>query len=60
MIKEKMAKEKAPDVETSSMLFKSTKRKDPALLETVLNVLPVDSKANIYLTRGNRAYRESQ
>ena len=60
MIKEKMAKEKVPEADDNSMLFKSNKRKDPALLETVLNVLPADSKVNLYLTRGNRANKERQ
>ena len=60
MIKEKMAKEKVPEADDNSMLFKSNKRKDPALLETVLNVLPADSKVNLYLTRGNRANKQRQ
>ena len=55
MIKEKMAKEENKAKDESEILFKSTRRrKDPALLQTVLNVLPPDSKANLYLTRGNR------
>ena len=48
-----MAKDKVTD-DDHEILFKSNKRKDPALLKAVLNVLPPDSKANIYLTRGTR------
>ena len=65
MIKEKMAKEKENvrrDEETAEdeILFKPSRRSDPALLSAVMTALPPDCLVNQYLTRGSRANTENK
>ena len=66
MMKEKMAKEKEKEKEKvlraevadDEILFKPTRRSDPALLSAVMTALPPDCLVNQYLTRGTRANTE--
>ena len=53
LIKEKGGDTKIEKPDKDEMLFKT--KKDPALLEAVMNIIPRNSMANMYLTRGSRA-----
>ena len=54
LVKEKMGVRNKEQTEKET-LFNPIEKKDPALLEAVMSVLPSDSLVNKYLTRGSRA-----